>query len=174
MDIQSRLKSTILDVADFPVPGIIFKDITPVLADGRLFAELIGHYVDRYRGQGITQIVGIESRGFLLGAPVAAALGVGLTLVRKPGKLPRQTRKVTYDLEYGTDTLTMHADALTSADRVVILDDVLATGGTASATAELVESTGAQLHEFGFLMELSFLPGRQKMGERAVYSVLTY
>jgi adenine phosphoribosyltransferase len=174
MTLVNRLQTTILDVADFPQPGIIFKDITPVLADGALFADLVNHYADRYRDAGITQVVGVESRGFILGAPVAAALGVGLTLVRKPGKLPRATHAITYDLEYGTDTLSMHADALTTADRVVILDDVLATGGTAEATARLIEKTGATLHEAAFLMELSFLPGRQKMGDRAIYSVLTY
>lgn len=173
-ELIARLQARILDVPDFPKPGIVFKDITPVLADGPLFAQLTQHLAARLADQGITQVVGIESRGFLFGAPLANALGVGLTLIRKPGKLPRPTRNVTYALEYGTDTLTMHADALTAADRVVLVDDVLATGGTAAAAAQLVETTGATLVETVVLMELTFLSGRAPLGDRPVYSVLQY
>jgi adenine phosphoribosyltransferase len=174
MSLVEQLKDAILDVPDFPKPGIVFKDITPVLADHRLFHELIQHWVDRYRDDRITQVVGIESRGFILGAPLALALGCGFTVIRKPGKLPRPVRTQSYSLEYGTDTLCIHQDALHAEDRVVLVDDVLATGGTANAACHLVESTGAVLFEATFLMELAFLQGRDHVGQRSVYSVLTY
>lgn len=172
--LQTLLRSRIADVPDFPKPGIIFKDITPLLADPEAFGALTRHLAERYRDAGITQLVGIESRGFIFGAALAQEMGIGFTLVRKPGKLPRATRSASYELEYGTDELHMHADGLSSADRVVVVDDVLATGGTAEACARLVESTGATIHEFAFLMELSFLPGRDKLGARHAYAVLSY
>lgn len=174
MSLPERIRAAIQDVPDFPKPGIIFKDITPMLSNGPLFQEFVNHLADRYRTENISQVVGIESRGFILGAPLAHELGVGFTLIRKPGKLPRATRSVTYALEYGTDTLTMHADALSKGEKVVLVDDVLATGGTAAAACELVESCGAILHEITFLMELGFLDGRSRLGNRNLHSVLTY
>lgn len=174
MSLQDILRAHIKDVPNFPKQGITFKDITPLLSDSEAFSLLVDHIADRYREEKPTQIVGIESRGFILGAAIAKALGVGLTLVRKPGKLPRETREVTYDLEYGTDTLMIHADALDSEDRVLVIDDVLATGGTAAATLKLVESCGANVIAIAFLMELSFLEGRQKLGDHEIYSAVTY
>jgi len=155
-------KTLIADVPDFPKPGIVFKDITPLLADGPGFRKVIDAFSVAFGDAGVTQLAAIESRGFIFGAALAHHLGVGLTLVRKPGKLPREVYSETYALEYGTDTVQMHADALTVNDRVIVVDDVLATGGTAAATARLVERIGAQLVGFAFLMELSFLNGRDK------------
>ena len=156
-------KQLIADVPDFPKPGIVFKDITPLLANGPAFRKVIDAFAVALGDSGVTQLVAIESRGFIFGAALAHHLGIGLTLVRKPGKLPRETFSETYALEYGTDTVQMHADALTVTDRVLIIDDVLATGGTAAATARLVERIGSQLVGFAFLMELSFLDGRAKL-----------
>lgn len=164
----------ILDVPDFPKAGIVFKDITPLLASGPALQSAVEALRSRYASRKIDQVVAIESRGFLLGAPLAFALGVGLTLVRKPGKLPRETRHVSYALEYGEDTLHLHADALNAGDRVLLVDDVLATGGTAEAASRLVESCGGELVELAFLMELGLLEGRKRLGERAVYSLLEY
>lgn len=151
------------DVPDYPKPGILFKDITPLLANGPAFGRVIGELQAQLAPLEPTQIVAIESRGFIFGAAVAHALGVGLTIVRKPGKLPRDTRSVSYALEYGSDTLEMHADALGSSDRVVIVDDVLATGGTAAAVAELVSATGATLSAFAFPLVLAFLKGGDRL-----------
>ncbi|TNF23794.1 MAG: adenine phosphoribosyltransferase [Deltaproteobacteria bacterium] len=156
-------KKLIADVPDFPKPGIVFKDITPLLADGPGFRKVIDAFSVAFGDSGVTQLAAIESRGFIFGAALAHHLGVGLTLVRKPGKLPRPVYSETYALEYGTDTVQMHSDALTVRDRVIIVDDVLATGGTAAATARLVEQIGAELVGFAFLMELSFLNGRDKL-----------
>ncbi len=174
MPLLDRVRAAIQDVPDFPKPGIIFKDITGLLSDGPLFREVVDHLAERYRPAGLSQIVGIESRGFIFGAPLAHALGVGFTLIRKPGKLPRPTRSVTYALEYGSDTLALHADALSAGDKVVIIDDVLATGGTAVAACELVEGAGATLHEFAFLLELGFLEGRSRLGGRPLHAVVRY
>jgi adenine phosphoribosyltransferase len=153
----------IADVPDWPKVGIVFKDITPLLANPAGFQRVIEDFAERLTPLGPTQIVGVESRGFIFGAAVAQRMGCGLTLVRKPGKLPRTTRHIAYDLEYGQDALEMHIDALSGTDRAVVIDDVLATGGTAWATAELVRSTGATLAGYGFLMELSFLNGRSRL-----------
>lgn len=174
MSLEQTLRSLIRDVPDFPKPGIVFKDITPLLQNGGAFSAFSQHLADRYQQEAITQVVGIESRGFIFGAGVATRMGLGLTLVRKPGKLPRKTTVQSYELEYGVDELHMHFDALGPRDRVVIIDDVLATGGTAAATIELVESTGAVVVETAFLMELTFLEGRTKLGESSIYSVLQY
>ncbi|MFT6399932.1 MAG: adenine phosphoribosyltransferase [Bradymonadia bacterium] len=174
MSLQDTLKSLILDVPGFPAPPVVFKDITPLLQDGGAFNALIEHWVERYKGEAVTQVVGIESRGFIFGAALAARMGVGLTLIRKPGKLPRETVSREYALEYGTDVLHIHKDALTPDDRVLIIDDVLATGGTAAAAIELVSASGATVVETTFLMELDFLGGLAKLGENAVYSVLHY
>lgn len=153
----------IKDVPDYPKPGIVFKDITPLLAHGPAFGQVIAEFVVALRPLAPTQIVGVESRGFIFGAAIAHAMGLGLTLVRKPGKLPRVTRRVSYALEYGTDTLEMHADALGPQDRAVIIDDVLATGGTAGAVGDLVGASGSTLVGLAFLMELGFLEGRKKL-----------
>lgn len=174
MNLQDLLNARIKDVPDFPKPGIVFKDITPLLNDGEAFGAFTQHLAERYAGRGITRIVGVESRGFIFGAALANQMGIGLALVRKPGKLPRPTRAVTYALEYGTDTLHIHADALDKGERVVIVDDVLATGGTALATAQLVESCGAHIEELAFLMKLSFLDGHKRLEPRPVYSALTF
>ncbi|MFT6630014.1 MAG: adenine phosphoribosyltransferase [Flavobacteriales bacterium] len=172
--LTQQLMAVIADVPDFPKPGIVFKDITPLLADHAAFSAFTNALVERYTGAGITQVVGIESRGFIFGAALAHALGCGMTLVRKPGKLPRETRRVNYDLEDGTDTLHIHADALDASDRVIVIDDVLATGGTAAAAAKLVESTGAAIHELTFLMELGFLNGRDKLEGRPTVAAIVY
>ncbi|MCA9514523.1 MAG: adenine phosphoribosyltransferase [Myxococcales bacterium] len=156
-------KSLIADVPDFPKPGIVFKDITPLLASGPAFQALIAELAEVVAPLRPTQIAGIESRGFIFGAALAHHLGVGLELIRKPGKLPRRTIAETYALEYGTDTVEIHADGLGAADRVVIVDDVLATGGTAAAAARLVEKAGGQLVGLAFIMELGFLGGRAKL-----------
>jgi adenine phosphoribosyltransferase len=157
-DIQKRIR----DVPDFPKPGILFKDITPILADSESFHALTEHLA-RLIPPGTTKLASIESRGFLLGAAVAQRLNLGLVLIRKPGKLPYSTFSHSYELEYGKDTLQIHVDALSPADKVCIVDDVLATGGTASAAEVLCLETGATVSGFAFLMELSFLGGREKL-----------
>jgi adenine phosphoribosyltransferase len=169
-----NLHEIIRTIPDFPKPGISFKDITPVLANGKAFDHVIDVLARRYSAAGITKIVAIESRGFIFGAPLAVALGVGFVPIRKPGKLPAKTISRTYDLEYGTDAIEMHADALTSADRVVLVDDVVATGGTLAAACELVEHTGATIHEVAVVIELTFLPWKEKLGERALFSLVQY
>jgi adenine phosphoribosyltransferase len=168
-----ELGALIRDVPDFPEPGIVFKDITPLLADADALARSIAVMAEAERGQGITKVVGIESRGFILGPAVALALGVGFVPVRKFGKLPWTTVSRTYDLEYGSDTLEMHADALAPSDRVVVVDDVLATGGTAAATVELVRHTGAFVTGIAVLIELGFLGGRKRL-DVPVRTVITY
>jgi adenine phosphoribosyltransferase len=152
------------DVPDWPKAGIVFKDVTPLLADAAGFRAVIDDLRERLGPYAPTQVVAVESRGFLFGSVLAYALGAGLTLVRKPGKLPRATRRAEYALEYGTDALEMHIDALGPGDRVVVLDDVLATGGTAVAVRELVEGCGATVAAFGFVLELGFLGGRARLG----------
>jgi adenine phosphoribosyltransferase len=155
-----KLKSAVRNVPDFPEPGIQFKDITPILADHELMRFAVDTMAARWADAGITKVIGIESRGFLLGAMLAERMDVGFVPVRKMGKLPYTTLQETYDLEYGTDTIEMHIDALSDGDRVLIHDDVIATGGTAAASHRLVESAGAQLVGYCFLIELSFLKGR--------------
>lgn len=162
-DLIDRIQATIRDVPDFPKEGILFKDITPVLEDGALFAEITEHFRARYEGQNIDAILGIESRGFIFGAPLANALGVGLVLVRKPGKLPAEKVGIDYELEYGTDRLEIHADAIDPGARVVVVDDLLATGGTCSATVTLAKQLGAEVVECAFLIELGFLSGRDRV-----------
>ncbi len=171
MDLVKRL---IRDVPDFPKPGIVFKDITPVLREPAAFRQVIEALVDRYRSKGITQIVGIESRGFIFGAPLAYALGVGFAIIRKPGKLPADTYSVAYDLEYGQDTIEMHKDAVGPDDRVVLVDDLIATGGTARAAALLIEKAGAAVAEMAFVIELGTLKGRSKLDRWSVHALLTY
>lgn len=172
--VSARVREKIVDVPDFPKPGVTFKDITPLLQDPAAFTEVVDAFAARWADAGLDQVVGIESRGFLFGAPVAQKLGVGLTLLRKPGKLPRETVSQSYSLEYGEDELQIHADSFAAGKRAVILDDVLATGGTAAAAAALVTKAGGELVEVGFLMELSFLPGAAKLGETPRFSLITY
>jgi adenine phosphoribosyltransferase len=172
-DIAS-IQRAIRDVPNFPKPGIVFKDITPLLANGPLFAKTIDLLAARYQGQKVDTVLGIESRGFIVGAALAYKLGAGFSVVRKPGKLPYQTHKASYDLEYGTDTLEIHVDALAANSRVIIADDLIATGGTAAATAELVSKLGGTVVECAFIIELSFLKGREKLKKFGVFSLLQY
>jgi adenine phosphoribosyltransferase len=172
--ISDDLKRAIRDVKDFPKPGIVFKDVTPVLLDPKLFAQAVRLMAEPYTDARITRVVAIESRGFLFGAPVALELGAGLVPIRKPGKLPAATQRVEYALEYGTDALEMHHDAVQAGDRVLVVDDVLATGGTANAAAQLVAGTGAAVVGFSFLIELEFLKGRPRLQGRRVEALLSY
>ncbi|HEY0996568.1 MAG TPA: adenine phosphoribosyltransferase [Gemmatimonadaceae bacterium] len=168
------LKRAIRDVPDFPKPGVVFKDITPVLADPRLFGQVVEAMAAPWRAQGITHVVGIESRGFILGAPVALALGAGFVPIRKPGKLPFATRFEEYALEYGTDRLEVHVDACDAGARVLIVDDVLATGGTAAAACRLVEAVGGEVMGLSFLLALGFLGGEKAIAGRRAESLLVF
>ncbi|MDQ3948814.1 MAG: adenine phosphoribosyltransferase [Gemmatimonadota bacterium] len=168
------LKASIRDVPDFPKPGIVFKDITPVLADPGLFRRTARAMAAPFASAGINYVVGVESRGFILGAPVAIELGAGFIPVRKPGKLPYRTAAAEYALEYGTDRLEIHADAHAPDARVLVVDDVLATGGTASATCRLVEGLGGVVVGCSFLIALSFLPGLATLAGRRVETLVTY
>jgi adenine phosphoribosyltransferase len=165
---------TIRDVPDFPKPGILFKDITPLLLNPAVFRRAVELMALPFRSVGATRVVSIESRGFLLGAPVALALDAGLVPIRKPGKLPAARGRVEYALEYGTDALEMHQDAVGGGDRVLIVDDVLATGGTAEAAAKLVRAHSAAVVGFTFLIELDFLKGRQRLSDERVEALLHY
>ena len=172
-ELSRKVATTIRDVPDFPKPGILFKDITPVLQDGTLFQEVTEFFARRCQDRGINKVVGIESRGFIFGAALAHEMGVGLTLVRKPGKLPYEKVGVDYELEYGTDRVEMHVDGVTAEDRVVLVDDLLATGGTAAATIDLVRRVGGEVEEAVFLIELDFLNGRERLGVD-VFSLVHY
>jgi len=171
---SERIYSLVREIKDFPKPGVLFRDITPILLDPAAMVEVVNTLAQPLRPLGITKVVAVESRGFILGAPVAMALGVGLVIVRKPGKLPADVHRVEYDLEYGTDAIEVHQDALHGGDVAVVLDDVLATGGTAAAAAALVERAGSRVAAFSFLIELADLGGRARLGGRAVYAVLRY
>jgi adenine phosphoribosyltransferase len=171
---MDELKQIIRDIPDFPQKGIIFKDITTLLADAKSFHRMVDLLAHRYVGEKIDQIVGIEARGFILGAALAYKLGTGITLVRKAGKLPYKTSSVSYQLEYGSDTLEIHEDAFKQGDRVIIADDLLATGGTMAAVVDLVQRNGAELYECAFMAELEFLGGRSKLPEGKVYSLLKF
>jgi adenine phosphoribosyltransferase len=164
----------IRDVPDFPKPGITFKDITPLLADPEAFAEVVDRLAEPFVGRGITKVVGIEARGFVVAAPVAHRLGAGFVPVRKPGKLPWETASEAYELEYGTDELEVHLDAIAPGEKVLVVDDVIATGGTALAAARLVEGLGGQVVGLAFLIELAFLGGADRLGELPHVSLLTY
>jgi len=164
----------IRDIPDFPKSGILFKDITPVLGDPAAFQEVIDCFVSQAQGWGPDLVVGIESRGFVFGAPVALALGVGFVPVRKVGKLPAETIQEEYALEYGTAIVEVHRDAIQPGQRVLIVDDLLATGGTAAAAAKLVEALGGKVAGFSFLVELGFLSGRKVLSGYDVQSLLTY
>jgi adenine phosphoribosyltransferase len=164
-DLAEVLATRILDVPDYPKPGIVFKDITPLLADPGAFAAVVDVLADQARASGATKVAGLEARGFILAAPVALAAGIGFVPVRKAGKLPRVTYQATYELEYGTATLEVHRDAFAPDERVLLVDDVLATGGTAVAAATLVRACGAVPVGLAVLMELGFLGGRARVAE---------
>jgi len=168
------LKNYIRDVPDFPKPGILFKDITPLLKDPAAFGQVITLFAERYRKDPPAAIVGMESRGFLFGTALARELKVPFVPVRKPGKLPWKSIRETYELEYGQDSLEIHEDALEKGAPVVIVDDLLATGGTAAATARLVERAGGTVRELCFVIELGFLEGRRKLQSRSVFSIIQY
>lgn len=171
---MEELKNIIRDIPDFPKKGIVFKDITTLLSDAKSFHRMIDLIAHRYVGQHIDKIVGIEARGFILGSALAYKLGTGITLVRKPGKLPHTTRQVTYDLEYGTDTLEIHEDAFHPGEKILIADDLLATGGTVAAVVKLVEEFGVEIVECAFMAELGFLEGRKKLPDGKVFSLLKF
>lgn len=168
------LRSRIRDISDFPKEGILFKDITPLLADVEAFRACIQLMVERLDGESIHAVIGIESRGFMFGAALADKLGVGFVPVRKPGKLPAATFRAEYDLEYGSDAVEIHQDALGSGDKVVIVDDLIATGGTAQAAAELVAQCGAEVTAFVFVINLVALEGTKKLEPHRVISILDY
>jgi adenine phosphoribosyltransferase len=169
-----NLADLIRNVPDFPIPGIQFKDITTLLQNGPAFRQVIDMLADRYSNRQLSAVIGIESRGFIFSAPLAYRLGVGLVPIRKPGKLPSQTYQVEYDLEYGSNKLEIHQDALTPGARVVIVDDLLATGGTVAAACKLVEQVGGVVEEAAFIVELGFLAGREKLKNYSIYSLITY
>ena len=168
------LKEHIRHVPDFPKPGILFYDITTLLQKPDGLKATIDRLSEPYAGQGIDAVIGIESRGFILGAPVAERIGAGFIPIRKPGKLPAKSFRESYALEYGTDALEIHEDAIQKAQRVLIVDDVLATGGTAAAAVGLVKQLGGELHGLAFLIELLFLSGKARLPGERVYSVLQY
>ena len=168
------LKSLIREVPDFPKPGILFYDITTLLKDPRGFQGVIDGLKDHYRDIKVDTVLGIEARGFIFAPALAYALGAGFVPVRKPKKLPAECVSVTYDLEYGTDTLEMHKDAIGNGHRVLIVDDLLATGGTASAAAQMVQNVGGTVVGLGFVIELTFLNGRQRLNGHDVFSLLQY
>jgi adenine phosphoribosyltransferase len=169
-----NIQTLIRDVPDFPSPGIVFKDITPLLADPAGFKAVIDQLAERAQAHSAEAIFGIESRGFIFGAALASRMGLPLQLVRKKGKLPRETVSMAYTLEYGVDHLEVHRDALVSGLRCLVVDDVIATGGTAEATGKLIEAHGATVAAFAFVIELSFLEGRQKLGSYNVESLIRY
>jgi adenine phosphoribosyltransferase len=173
-DPVSHLKKLIRDIPDFPKPGVLFRDITPLLADPQGLALSIELLANPFRGKGIDVVVGAESRGFIFGTAVACAISAGFQVVRKPKKLPFKTVSMSYDLEYGTDTLEMHADAIQPGQRVLIVDDVLATGGTMKACVDLVEQLGGKVAGIAVMIELGFLKGRDKIKAHDVHSVLLY
>jgi adenine phosphoribosyltransferase len=173
-ELERRVKGLIRGVPDYPKPGILFKDITPLLANASAFAAATDSMADAFADANISHVVAIESRGFILGGPVAQRLGAGFIPVRKPGKLPSLTRNERYELEYGSDVLEVHADACGEGDRILIVDDVLATGGTADATRRLIESLAATVVGFSFLITLSFLSGQQRLLGRRTHTIAVY
>ena len=171
---MDSVRSRVRDVPDFPQKGVVFKDITPVLADRATFREVIDALAARWRDERVDKVVGIESRGFLFAAPIAYALGAGVTVVRKPGKLPWQVIREVYALEYGEGALELHVDAVSPGERVLVVDDVLATGGTAQAAGRLVTRQGGTVLGYSFMVELTFLHGGQRLGQEKVHSLVTY
>lgn len=171
---EEKIKHLIRDIPDFPTKGILFRDITPVLQDAAAFGEAVGWMVERCREMSPDVVVGIESRGFILGSPAALELGLGFVPVRKAGKLPAETVRAEYSLEYGANVVEMHRDAVAPGVRAVIVDDLLATGGTAKAAARLVEELGGQVAGFSFLIELTFLEGRRLLEGYRTCSLVSY
>ncbi|PLX41911.1 MAG: adenine phosphoribosyltransferase [Deltaproteobacteria bacterium] len=171
---MDQLKDMIREVKDFPKPGIGFKDITTLLRDASSFNRAVDLMAHRYLDVKIDIVLGVEARGFVMGAALAYKLNKGVILVRKPGKLPYKTNSISYDLEYGSDTLEIHQDAITPGQRILIVDDLLATGGTVKAVADLITNMGGEIVECSFLAELSFLSGRKKLEGLQVYSLLTF
>jgi len=169
-----QIKNAIRDVPDFPKEGIIFKDITTVLSDPDLLQQSINVFVEQYKDQRIDKVAGIEARGFIFGAAVAAALGAGFVPIRKQGKLPYKTIAASYDLEYGSATIEMHVDAVQQGERVLLLDDLLATGGTAAAAIELLTKCGGEIASVAFLIELAFLNGREKLAGHEVFAPIVF
>jgi adenine phosphoribosyltransferase len=170
----SWLKDHIRDIPDFPKPGVVFKDITPLLADVDAFRFAVDAVADHFAGSDVHKVLGVEARGFIIAAPVAYRFGAGFVPVRKAGKLPHEIESEEYELEYGTDLLEIHRDAVSPGENVLIVDDVLATGGTASATVRLAERLGATVLGLGFVIELAFLHGRDKLPGRDLVSLLVY
>jgi adenine phosphoribosyltransferase len=171
---MEELKNIIRDIPDFPKKGIIFKDITTLLGDAKSYQRMVDLLSHRYVGQHIDKVVGVEARGFIIGAALAYKLGAGIALVRKPGKLPAETFKKSYALEYGTDTLEIHTDAIKKGERVLIADDLLATGGTMAAVVDMMTDMGAEIVECCFMAELDFLEGRKRLPANKVYSLLHF
>lgn len=171
---MDRIKNKIRDIPDFPKPGILFKDITPLVKDPATLRLTVHQLLHPFLGEDITVVAGMEARGFIFGALVAWELGVGFIPLRKPGKLPYQVESVSYDLEYGSATLEAHNDALTSNDKVLLIDDLLATGGTAKASCDLVEKLGATVVACAFVVELDFLKGREKLSDYKVHSLVHF
>ena len=169
-----ELVRAVRDIPDFPKPGIVFKDITPIVGDARLFNIAVNAIADRHVGKGVGTVVAVDARGFIFGAAVAYRLGAAFVPVRKKGKLPFKTEQSTYKLEYGEDTVEIHADAFPRGTRVVLIDDLLATGGTAAASAQLVEKLGGEIVEIDFLIELAFLDGRDRLRDYPIYSIIRY
>jgi adenine phosphoribosyltransferase len=170
---MDAIKNAIRDIPDFPKKGILFKDITPLLQDGALFQQTIDALADQYIGKKIDVVVGVESRGFIFASALAYKLGAGVVIVRKPGKLPYKTYQVTYELEYGTDAVEIHQDAIQPGQQVLLVDDLLATGGTLQATAKLIEKFDANVVGIAFLIELGFLHGREKLQNYDITTLIT-
>jgi adenine phosphoribosyltransferase len=168
------LKTLIRDIPDFPVKGILFKDITTLLNDPNGYSETLKQLYNHAKDKGITKVIGIESRGFIFGGALADKLNAGFIPIRKPGKLPHETVSVSYELEYGTDTIEIHKDALEAGDKVLIHDDLLATGGTMEAACKLVEKLGAEIVQISFLIDLTFLNGKEKLKDYDVKSLMEY
>ena len=171
---MDRLKNKIRDIPDFPIPGIIFKDITPLVKDPAALKLAMHQLMQPFLGKDITAVAGMEARGFIFGSLVAWEMGLPFIPLRKPGKLPYDVQSVSYDLEYGSATLEAHSDAFENADRVLLIDDLLATGGTAKASCELIEKLGAKVVACAFVVELDFLGGRNKLGDYEVHSLLHF
>lgn len=168
-------ESFITDIPDYPEPGVVFKDITPLFADANAMRQTVLAIADHFRDSGITKVVGPEARGFMIGVPVAMELGAGFIPARKPGKLPRETYSVSYELEYGSDTLEIHRDAIESGDRILIVDDLIATGGTAAATGKLIQEVGGELVGYACILELTFLNPRDVLatsGDQELFSLV--